>query len=221
MGGGGGGFPAARLAIDGLDPTFGGAFLRLANGLGIAGVVALDIAPGRAGGIAGVEALGTGPGRLPGIGGGGAAGSVGGGGAEPAGARGMDGREGSESDCAPSAPVAIPPRVFFSFGIPPANMPPSCGGPSKSLDALPPPVSLLLRDLFAPPGTGGASPLGGFAIPGTGGAPTTGPPPPAFLSTMGAERSFVTVLFRRAPLVMSVNNAPCATGQLSVLCVQV
>lgn len=77
-----------------------------------------------------------------------------------------------------SAPVFTPPD-FLSFGIPPANRPPSCGAPPDiaGLSAAPsPPVSLLL---LARPGIGGARPdggAGGLPIPGTGGAPPIGGP---------------------------------------------
>ena len=60
-------------------------------------------------------------------------------------------------------------------------MPPSCGADGISLLlALPPAWSLLLLALFAvpEPGTGGASPEGGFARPGTAGAAPMGGPPP-------------------------------------------
>ena len=75
--------------------------------------------------------------------------------------------------------------------MPPAKRPPNCGAASTVDEAgALGPESLLLRFLFAE-GTGGANPVGGL-IPGTGGAPATGPPPdPAFLSTMGADLSFV------------------------------
>ena len=186
VGGGGGGFPAARFAIDdGFDSGFGGAFLRLARGLGTAGAESVD--PGRGGLKLGTEGAGMEGGR----------------GAELTGSRGI-GLLVSESECAPSAPVSIPPRVFFSFGMPPAKRPPSWGALGMAVS---PPVSLLLRARF-PPGTGGARPLGAL-IPGTGGAPATGPPPPPpeLLSSTGAERSFVTAFFSLVPLVISPSKA--------------
>lgn len=101
----------------------------------------------------------------------------------------------------------MPPLVFFSLGIPPAKSPPNCGAASI-VPAEPPPVSLLLRFLFEPEGTGGASPPGGL-IPGTGGAPLTGPPELDLLSMTGADRSLVTVAFSFLPLLISDSNAPC------------
>ena len=80
-----------------------------------------------------------------------------------------------------------------------------------ALSPPPPPLpeSLLLLALFPLPGTGGASPLGAF-IPGTGGAPPMGiPPESGFLSTRGADRSFVTAFFSCLPLEISVRSAPC------------
>jgi hypothetical protein len=108
VGGGGGGFPAARFAKDdGFESGFGGAFLRLASGLGIAGAESED--PGGRGGLKlGIDGAGMEGGR----------------GAELTGSRGV-GLLVSESECAPSAPVSIPPRVFFSFGMPPAKSPPN------------------------------------------------------------------------------------------------
>ena len=108
------------------------------------------------------------------------------GGARPPGRRGAEGVDVSESECGPSAPVATPPLVLFSLGIPPAKRPPSWGAPPIALSPPLRPVSLLLLALFPPPGTGGASPLGAF-IPGTGGAPPIGIPPDSgfLLSTRG------------------------------------
>lgn len=110
------------------------------------------------------------------------------------------------------APVSTPPRLR-NFGIPPAKRPPSWGA-DGTLPPLscPVPPSLLLRSLFAacPEGTGGASPVGGFAIPGTGGAPAAGGPevfPPSF-ETSGADLSFVTAFFNRAPFEISERSAP-------------
>lgn len=111
-----------------------------------------------------------------------------------------------------SPPVSIPPPRFFSFGIPPANKPPSCGGCSILVTApeFLPDWSLLLLALFPPPGMGGASPPGTFNIPGTGGAPAdTGPGPPDVLPTTGADRSFVTAFLSCLPFDMSCSKAPC------------
>lgn len=111
-------------------------------------------------------------------------------------------------------PVATPPPVFLNLGIPPANMPPSCGAVGISLaDPTPldaPPASLLLLPLVATLGTGGARPED-FPAPGTAGGIPTGAMPELLdlLSSSGPERSFVTAFFSLAPLVMSVNNAPC------------
>lgn len=96
--------------------------MRFAKGLGIAGA-----APGGTGGAAEPGRGGAAPGRggaTPGIGG-----------ARFVGSRGADGREVSESECGPSAPVSIPPLVRFSLGIPPAKRPPSCGAPLIPLSA--------------------------------------------------------------------------------------
>lgn len=107
-----------------------------------------------------------------------------------------------------SAPVLTPPD-FLSFGMPPANRPPSCGAADMAL-APPPPVSLF--DLALPSGTDGARPPGGFGIPpGTGGAPITGPPPVLFFSfpSTGADRSLICVtFFNLVPFSMSPNSAP-------------
>lgn len=108
------------------------------------------------------------------------------------------------------APVSTPPR-FFSFGIPPAKRPASCGGDSVAPLSLGPPVSLPLLTLpaFPPPGTGGAMPDGGFAMPGTGGAPPTGPlDAPELFEICGADLSFVTVFLSCVPFVISVRRAP-------------
>lgn len=74
------------------------------------------------------------------------------------------------------------------------------------------PVSLLLLARFeAPkPGTGGARPDGGLPRPGIAGAPPTGVPveSPDGFPTIGADLSFVTAFFSRAPLVISVKRAP-------------
>lgn len=152
----------------------------------------------------------------PGTGGGpgaGADGAEGGGpggrGAVPLGGFGaLDDREDSGSEAYAEsllAPVDIPPPVFLNFGMPPANMPPSWGGPE-----LPPLspfvllwVSLLARARFvgvrgARPGTGGAPPIGGPA--------EDEPPEPP---TIGAERSLVTAFFNFVPFEISPSSAPC------------
>lgn len=71
------------------------------------------------------------------------------------------------------------------------------------------PWSLLLLARF--PGTGGASPPGGFGAPpsiGIGGAPPTGgPDEEEDLLTTGAERSLVTAFLRALPLEMSDRRA--------------
>jgi len=191
-----------RLAIDdGLERGFGGTFLRCASGLGMAGG----------------KSNGGGLGRNPscfGIDGAGVVGKPGGGGARAGGGFSTGGLpDVSESECAPSspAPVSMPPLRCFNFGIPPANSPPSWGAPPTPLSAwLRLPVSLLLRPRVACPGMGGARELGAL-ISGTGGALPTGPAPaPGFLSSMGADRSFVTAFLSLAPFVMSDNSAPCA-----------
>lgn len=106
------------------------------------------------------------------------------------------------------APVLTPP-LFRSLGMPPANKPPSCGALSMAAAAgrSPPlePWSLLLRARFCPAGAGGRR-------PGIGGAPPIGGPAFAFgfVSTIGADRSFICVtFFSRAPLLMSLSRAPC------------
>jgi hypothetical protein len=113
-----------------------------------------------------------------------------------------------------SAPVLTLPPTLRSFGMPPARMPASCGGPD---DDAPSPPSLLLLPLE--PGAGGASPpTGGLVcMPGTGGAPpgTGGAPlglmggPSETFPTIGADRSltFVT-FFKRAPCSMLLSSAP-------------
>lgn len=91
------------------------------------------------------------------------------------------------------------PPLFFNLGIPPAKRPPSCGA-ALIADATDP-SSLLLLARF--PGTGGASPPGGFGAPprpGMGGAPPTGGPEEfGVLPTIGAERSLVTAFLRALP----------------------
>lgn len=205
-GGGGGAFPSARDAVDGLDAGFGGTFLRLVRGLGTAGDESVWTGP-ELGlrpfvlGMDGEEAEGNDGGRV----------------AAEAGRRGTDGFEVSESEYedSPPAPVFTPPLLFFSFGIPAANMPPSCGAVSTPPEPLvPPPVSLLARARFPPPGTGGARPPRAF-IPGIGGAPAIGGGPefelPLF-STMGADLSLTWVTFFNrvvaGPFDMSDSSAP-------------
>lgn len=132
-------------------------------------------------------------------------GAGGGTGAEPVGGFGANffGVSGSERyEESRSAPVFIPPRLF-NLGIPPANIPPSCGAAGSAG-----PVSLLLRSRLLLPDANGAE-LGGGLSPGTGGAPPIGGPEESLgLSIIGAERSFVTAFFNLAPLVMSVRSAP-------------
>ena len=182
---------------EGLDSGLGGGFFKLAKGLGIAGAESTD--PGSGGLKLGIAGAGIDGGR----------------GAAPApnGRRGGAGVDVSESEWAPSipAPVLTPPRVFRSFGIPPASKPASCGGPSRlAVESCP--ASLWLRARF--PGAGGARPLGAFRPPGTGGAPDMGPPPPPDdFDKTAADRSLVTVLFNLAPFVMSPNSASCAISQ--------
>lgn len=153
-----------------------------------------------------------GGGRPPGIGGA----APGGLGAAPLGGLGAVVREVSGSDRYGellSAPVLTPP-AFRSFGIPPANKPPSCGGPADAVLSLAPspPVSLLL--LARPPGTGGARPEGGagaLPMPGIGGAPPTGGPlgPSDTFATIGADLSLTCVtFFNLAPLLISERRAP-------------
>jgi hypothetical protein len=204
-GGGGGGFPSARAAVDGLEAGFGGTFFRFARGLGVAGVDSVYTGP-ELGlkpfvlGIDGVETEGTPGGR----------------GAAVAGGRGADGLDVSESEYedSPPAPVFTPPLLFFSFGMPPANMPPSCGAGSIPPEPLPPPpVSLLARARLPPPGTGGARPPG-VLIPGIGGALAIGGTPEFELplSIMGADLSFTwATFFNRAvagPFDISDSKAP-------------
>ena len=204
-GGGGGGFPSARAAVDGFEAGFGGTFFRFARGLGIAGDDSVYTGP-ELGlrpfvlGIDGVETEGTPGGR----------------GAAAAGGRGADGLDVSESEYedSPPAPVLTPPLLFFSFGMPPANMPPSCGAGSIPPEPLPPPpVSLLARARLPPPGTGGARPPG-VLIPGIGGALAIGGTPDFELplSIMGADLSFTwATFFNRAvagPFDMSDSKAP-------------
>ena len=125
VGGGGGGLPAAKFAIeDGLDTGRGGGFLRLASGLGIAGAAPEGAFGAMLEGRGGVKAD---DGRtIPGIGGARLEGSLGAADAI------------SESECAPSAPVAMPPLVRFNLGMPPAKSPPNCGADAIPLS--PPPV---------------------------------------------------------------------------------
>lgn len=147
-------------------------------------------------GMLGVEGLAIGGGRnsffrlaTAGFGGFGAA-NVGGRGAENA--RFPSGSD--EYEVLLFAPVATPPPVFLSFGMPPAKIPPNCG-PAMPADASFDPLptlgeSLLLLALFAPGGAGGLR-------PGTGGAPDAGefPGPSDTFPTIGAERSLTTVTF--------------------------
>lgn len=192
-GNGGGDFAEIfDITEDGLEAGRGGGFLRFAtNGL--------------TGGAGGASVEGGGGGRFAGIFG-----------ADPTG--GLGGREVSESDrygeASLLAPVSTPPRLR-SLGMPPAKSPANWGaaGAAAGPLSLPGPVSLLLRNRFAPcpGGTGGASPLGGFDIPGTGGAEPSGGPPPDDLTpppTCGADRSFVTAFFSFVPFEISESRAP-------------
>lgn len=188
-GGGARGGASGAVFVD-VAAGFGGAFRRLAtSGLGGGG----DSAEGGGGG-------GRAPGGL------GAAGGFG------AGAAGGFVPESERYGESRFAPVSTPPRLR-NFGIPPAKSPPSWGAEGTlALLSCPGIPSLLLRSLFAacPDGTGGASPVGGFAMPGTGGAPATGGPevfPPSF-ETSGADLSFVTAFFSRAPFEISERSAP-------------
>lgn len=164
---------------------------------------------------------GLGGGRPPGIGGAAPRGF----GAATLGSLGAEPREVSGSERYGellSAPVFTPP-AFLSFGIPPANNPPSCGAPLDIPASLAPspPVSLLLRARF--PGTGGARPggAGAFPMPGIGGAPPIGGPlgPSDTFPTCGADRSLICVtFFSLAPLLMSDRSAPCAVLARSAAC---
>lgn len=133
----------------------------------------------------------------------------------PIGGRGAELRVVSGSDwygdSSVSLPVATPPPVFLNLGIPPANIPPSCGAEAMAA----PPVSLpslLLLARFPPGGGGGAKPPGAdglFAIPGTGGAPMAGAAgADIFVSIIGADLSFTTVFFNRAPPSILLSKAP-------------
>jgi hypothetical protein len=110
--------------------------------------------------------------------------------------------------------VSIPPPVFRSFGIPPANSPASCGGPPPGPPPPSPPPSLLLR--ARPVGGAGARPpgVGRLGAPGTGGAPpTTGAAGPDLLSIMGADLSFTCATFLSlAPCSILLKSAPCVEG---------
>jgi len=95
--------------------------------------------------------------------------------------------------------IFTPPALFRSFGIPPANMPPSCGADSMPVEAVVLPWSLLLLALFCADGTDGAP---GGRSPGTGGAPPIGgaaEEEEPDLSTMGADRSLVTAFLSALP----------------------
>ena len=209
-GGGGGVFPdpgsggGARGGIskvdEGRDAGFGGGFRRFAtNGLGA--------------GESDAEG-GSGGGRAPG---GLGAAPTGGFGADAVVARGLVASESDKYEESLFAPVSTPPRLR-SFGMPPANRPPNCGGPLAApellLSSLAGPVSLLLRNLFAE-GIGGANPPGAFGIPGTGGAPPTGGPADLFsFPIMGADRSLVTAFLSfGAPLLISAKRALCENSQ--------
>lgn len=234
-GGGGGALGGTRLVVEaevsadrpeGFRDAGGGigGFLPIGGGFGFGGVTS------------GAEAVDTmddglrlfrsaailgGAGAAPGGGGGappGTRGAPGGFGAEPTGGRGTLALDVSGSDRygeALSAPVSMPlPPVLRSFGMPPANSPPSCGA-APAASALPAPslpaVSLLLRT--RPPGTGGARPLGGFGAPafGTGGAPTAVRAGPSdTFPTCGADRSLTAATFLSlVPCSIDERSAPC------------
>lgn len=110
------------------------------------------------------------------------------------------------------APVSIPPAFFLNFGMPPANIPASCGGASAPLPPppKPPPESLELLGLFAPtpPGIGGTPKAG---RPGTAGAvprPPLGAAELVLPATCGPDRSFVTAFFSLIPFEISPSRAP-------------
>jgi hypothetical protein len=113
-------------------------------------------------------------------------------------------------------PVLTPPPRLRSFGIPPANKPPSCGAAAKP--PLPLVVSLLLRARLTAPAPLLLRALAAAAAadPGTGGAPRAGglpnvippAPPLGLLSIMGALRSLVTAFLSLMPLVMSLFSVP-------------
>lgn len=110
-----------------------------------------------------------------------------------------------------SAPVATPPPVFRSFGMPPARMPANCGGPADDPPPPSPPPSLLLLARFG--GGGARLPREGRfgSPPGTGGAPPIGAAGPSdFLSIIGADLSFIcATFFNLAPCSMLLKSAPC------------
>jgi hypothetical protein len=104
--------------------------------------------------------------------------------------------------------VSTPPPRFLSLGIPPANMPASCGASGNPLLSELTPLSLLRRARFDLFEIGAAdAPLGGLSRPGTAGALATGGLGPLPLSIIGAERSFVTAFFNLVPFVMSPRSA--------------
>lgn len=103
--------------------------------------------------------------------------------------------------------MLMPPLVFFSFGIPPANMPPNCGAESVTAvagDPPPEPWSLLLLNRFAAAGA-----VGGLK-PGIGGAPPTGgaAEDEGLESSIGADRSLTVTFFSRVPFSISPRSAP-------------
>jgi hypothetical protein len=220
LGRGGGGEGKWRLAVlaelipDGLRPVGGGngGFLPIGGGgLGLdvvekSGEECVD--EGRRlflnidmEGVDGAAEGGRGGGAAPGRGGGPPLGLAGGGGLGVA-AGFREFVSGSESY------MFTPPVLFFSFGIPPANKPPSCGAASIPPPAPPEGCSELLLALFAVP-----APPGGRSPPGIGGAPATGAAPESLpLSIMGADRSLTWVTFLSlAPDWMSPSKAPCCS----------
>lgn len=238
-GGGGGGAPGAG------DPGNGGGWLGVVEGFRDAGSGGgfLPIGgggpfidaeePGRGRSLGVLRKLAMDGGRAGAALGGGRGGLPGGAGAAPPGGFGAPnvGGFGAEDDRtllsgsdrydeSIEAPVSTAPRVFRSFGIPPAKSPPSCGAACVGgAGALSRPLwSLLLLARF--PGTGGARPPGGLGAPpkpGTGGAPPRGgppeEPPPEEPPTIGADLSFVTAFLRALPFVMSERRAPCEPYQ--------
>lgn len=77
----------------------------------------------------------------------------------------------------------------LSLGIPPANNPPSCGGPPPP----PPPPPATAAPTAAPPER-----------------PPPPPPPPGFVSTAGADRSFVSAFFSLLPAWIAARRSELA-----------
>jgi len=116
-----------------------------------------------------------------------------------------------------SAPVSMPAPVFLNFGMPPANIPASCGGPADvvvllSSLSLSTPPSLLLRARFG--GRGGGATDGRFGrppSPGIGGALPIGATGPSdVFPSIGADLSLTCVtFFSFAPCSILLKSAPC------------